>query len=74
MTKPTAAMKEAMMSAELGDDVFGDDPTVIQLEKMCASMFGKPAGILHTLAHRYTHIHIHIDDHACIFLVSVFLF
>ena len=50
-------MKEAMINAQLGDDVFGDDPTVIQLEKMCASMFGKPAGItyLHIDTHTYTY-------------------
>ena len=45
VTTPTAAMKAAMVSAELGDDVFGDDPTVIALENMCAATFGKPAGL-----------------------------
>ena len=45
VTTPTAAMKAAMLNAELGDDVFGDDPTVIELEKMCAATFGKPAGL-----------------------------
>jgi hypothetical protein len=45
VTTPTEAMKAAMVRAELGDDVFGDDPTVIELEKLCASMFGKPAGL-----------------------------
>jgi len=45
VTTPTAAMKAAMLNAELGDDVFGDDPTVIELEKMCAAIFGKPAGL-----------------------------
>ena len=45
VTKPTIAMKTAMVNAELGDDVFGDDPTVIELERLCASMFGKPAGL-----------------------------
>lgn len=34
-------MLEAMMSAKVGDDVFGDDPTVIELEEMAATMFGK---------------------------------
>ena len=45
VTHPTARMKAAMVNADLGDDVFGDDPTVIELEKLCASMFGKPAGL-----------------------------
>ena len=45
VTKPTKAMKEVMVNAELGDDVFGDDPTVIELEKLCAELFKKPAGL-----------------------------
>ena len=32
VTQPTAAMREAMFKAEVGDDVYGDDPTVRQLE------------------------------------------
>lgn len=38
-------MLDAMMSAKVGDDVFGDDPTVIELEEMVARMFGKEASI-----------------------------
>ena len=34
-------MKSFMMNAEVGDDVFEDDPTVIQLEEMAANMFGR---------------------------------
>ena len=45
VTKPTAEMKEAMMAAEVGDDVFGDDPTVNKLEIKAAEMFGKEAAI-----------------------------
>jgi threonine aldolase len=41
----TIITTRAMLNAELGDDVFGDDPTVIELEKMCAATFGKPAGL-----------------------------
>ncbi|MED5586450.1 MAG: low-specificity L-threonine aldolase [Verrucomicrobiota bacterium] len=41
VTRPTGAMREAMMRAELGDDVFGDDPSVMQLESMAAEMLGK---------------------------------
>ena len=45
VTRPTAAMKQAMMDAELGDDVFGDDPTVKALEAKAASLAGKAAGL-----------------------------
>ncbi len=45
VTLPSKEMKEAMLSAPLGDDVFGEDPTVIKLEEMLAKMFGKEAGI-----------------------------
>ncbi|MBK9760926.1 MAG: PLP-dependent transferase [Flavobacteriales bacterium] len=45
VTKPSAAMREAMASAEVGDDVFGEDPTVIALEKRLASLFGHEAGL-----------------------------
>jgi hypothetical protein len=37
VTQPTAAMREAMMAAELGDDVYGEDPTVNRLEAWLAS-------------------------------------
>jgi threonine aldolase len=42
---PTPAMREAMANAPVGDDVFGDDPTVIQLEAEGAAMMGKEAGL-----------------------------
>ncbi|HET7793881.1 MAG TPA: low-specificity L-threonine aldolase [Rhizobacter sp.] len=45
VTKPTAAMREAMARAELGDDVFGDDPTVNALQERIASMTGKEAAL-----------------------------
>jgi threonine aldolase len=45
VTKPTAAMREAMARAEVGDDVFGDDPTVIALQERIASMLGKEAAL-----------------------------
>ncbi len=41
VTQPTAAMRAAMMSAPLGDDVFGDDPTVNTLQARIAAMLGK---------------------------------
>lgn len=45
ITKPTAPMLEAMMSAEVGDDVFGDDMTVKTLEKKAAELFGMEAAL-----------------------------
>ena len=39
VTQPTAAMREAMVNAAVGDDVLGDDQTVIQLQDMLAEMF-----------------------------------
>ena len=45
ITKPTTAMLEAMMNAEVGDDVFGEDPTVKILEDKVAQMFGKEAAL-----------------------------
>lgn len=45
VTKPTAAMLNAMHSAPLGDDVFGEDPTVNALEQRLADMFGFEAGL-----------------------------
>ncbi|WP_277487689.1 threonine aldolase family protein [Catalinimonas alkaloidigena] len=45
VTKPTPAMLEAMMKAEVGDDVFGEDPTVKALEVKTAEIFGMEAGI-----------------------------
>ncbi len=45
LTKPTAAMREAMASAEVGDDVFGEDPTVAELERRSAELLGKEAGL-----------------------------
>ena len=44
-TKPSAAMLEAMFTAPVGDDVFGEDPTINKLEKMLADLFGMEAGI-----------------------------
>lgn len=45
VTKPTAAMLEAMIKAKVGDDVFGEDPSINELENMSASMFGMEAGL-----------------------------
>ena len=45
VTHPTPAMREAMATAEVGDDVFRDDPTVNRLEAMAARMLGKEAAV-----------------------------
>ena len=46
VTHPTPAMREAMYRAEVGDDVFGEDPTVNRLERMAAERLGKEAALL----------------------------
>lgn len=45
VTKPTPAMLEAMIAAKVGDDVFEEDETVLQIEKKAAAMFGKEAAL-----------------------------
>ena len=45
LTKPTPEMRKAMAEAEVGDDVFGEDPTVNRLEEMAAERLGKDAGL-----------------------------
>lgn len=45
VTRPSKEMLEAMMSAKVGDDVFGDDPSVNELEKLSADMFGMEAAL-----------------------------
>ena len=45
VTRPTAAMRRAMAQAEVGDDVFGEDPTVRQLERRVADVLGKEAAL-----------------------------
>lgn len=45
VTQPTPAMREAMMAAPLGDDVFGDDPTVNALQERIAAITGKEAAL-----------------------------
>lgn len=45
VTKPTKEMLEIMFNAEVGDDVFGDDPSVNMLEEKAAEMFGMEAAL-----------------------------
>src|SRR5512138_3718798 len=45
VTRPTPAMREAIARAEVGDDVYGDDPTVNRLQERVAALLGKEAGL-----------------------------
>jgi len=45
VTKPTAGMRAAIAAAEVGDDVFGDDPTIDELQRLTAELLGKEAAI-----------------------------
>ena len=45
VTRPTQPMLDAMMRAKVGDDVFGDDPTVNELEERLADMFNKESAV-----------------------------
>lgn len=81
ITKPTAEMWEAISHAEVGDDVYGEDPSVNQLEKMSAELLGKeaglfvPSGTMGNLAAILTHCErgseIILGDHAHTFLYEV---
>jgi threonine aldolase len=45
VTRPTPGMREAMARAEVGDDVYGEDPTVRRLQERVAELYGKEAGL-----------------------------
>lgn len=61
VTCPTPAMREAMANAEVGDDVFGEDPTVNELQRFAAELLGKeaalfvPSGCFGNMCSIYTH-------------------
>src|SRR5215208_1681608 len=63
VTKPTPEMREAMAEAEVGDDVYRDDPTVNKLEELAAEMLGKndslfvPSGTMGNLIALLVHCH-----------------
>ena len=46
LTQPTDEMRQAMASAEVGDDVYGEDPSINKLQERSAEMLGKEAGLL----------------------------
>ena len=60
VTKPTPGMLDAMMSAKVGDDVFGEDPTVLKLEEKAAEMLGMEAAIYCPSGTMTNQIGIHI--------------
>lgn len=45
VTRPTPGMRQAIANAEVGDDVLGDDPTILRLQERIAGMMGKPAAL-----------------------------
>lgn len=48
VTQPTEEMRKAMYEAQVGDDIMGEDPTVIELERLSAELLGKEAGLFVT--------------------------
>ena len=50
VTTPTAEMRRAMADADVGDDVYGEDPTVNRLEALAAALMGKDAALFGILA------------------------
>ncbi|MBK7240608.1 MAG: aminotransferase class I/II-fold pyridoxal phosphate-dependent enzyme [Flavobacteriales bacterium] len=63
VTKPSAAMREAMLNAAVGDDVFGEDPTVNSLEARVAALFGHEAGLYCPSGTMTNQIAINIHTH-----------
>jgi threonine aldolase len=80
VTQPTDAMREAMARAEVGDDVFGEDPTVNRLEALAAERTGKAAGLfvptgtmanlLAILAHTARGDEVILDDQSHTYLME----
>jgi threonine aldolase len=56
VTKPSAAMREAMAKAEVGDDVFGEDPTVNRLQEAAAAALAELPGVKINPAHIETNL------------------
>ena len=45
VTKPSSGMRQAMSAADVGDDVFGEDPSINRLQELAAEMLGKEAAL-----------------------------
>ena len=54
VTRPSQDMREAMAQAQVGDDVFGDDPTINALQQRVANMLGKEASLFVPLLQQAT--------------------
>src|SRR6266853_5809836 len=63
VTRPTAAMRRAMAEAEVGDDVYGEDPTINRLEERAAQIFGREASIFVPTGSMGNAIAINIHTH-----------
>lgn len=63
VTKPTKEMLEAMFAAEVGDDVFGDDPTVNALEVKAAQLFGMEAALFCSSGTQTNQLAIRVHTH-----------
>jgi len=75
VTKPSAEMRRVMAEAEVGDDVLGDDPTVLRLQEYAAGLLGKEAGLyfpsgtmcnqaaIRTLTRRGDEVFLHAQAH-----------
>jgi threonine aldolase len=63
VTQPNAPMREAMLNAPLGDDVFGEDPTVNALQEKAARMFGKEAALFCSSGTQTNQIAINVHTH-----------
>jgi threonine aldolase len=79
VTRPTAAMLEAMMSAEVGDDVYGEDETVDRLQRTAASLFGMEAALFCPSGTMTNQIGIRVhtrpgDEVICDELAHIYLF
>lgn len=79
ITKPTPAMLDAMLNAEVGDDVFGEDPTVNELQRIAAEMFGMEAGLYCSSGTQTNQIAINVhtrpgDEVICSDVAHVYLY
>ena len=63
VTHPTRSMREAMATAEVGDDVYGEDPTVNRLEERAAELMGRAAAVYVPTGTMGNQIAIHIHTH-----------
>ena len=70
VTRPTPAMREAMLRAELGDDVFGEDPTVNALEERMATLFGHESALFCPSGTMTNQIAINVHTRPCLLYTS----